>query len=85
MIEKGRQLNIPKNERMCSNCNMNVIEKEYHFLLVCPKNTNLRKTYFNPYFCHWPTKQRFISLMNLDSVKSIINVSKFIYKAFHMQ
>ena len=30
-IEKGRHKNIPRNERKCRNCNLNVIENEYHF------------------------------------------------------
>ena len=81
MIEKGRHLNIPRNERLCTNCNMNVIENEYHFLLVCPKYNDLRKTYFSPYFCHWPTKQKFIALMSSESVKTIIYISKFVYYA----
>ena len=35
MIEKGRHLNIDKNERTCKFCK-NKIENEEHFLIKCP-------------------------------------------------
>ena len=36
-IETGRYTNIPRDQRICLQCNMNMVESEYHFLLVCPK------------------------------------------------
>ena len=36
-IETGRYDNTPRTERLCKTCNMNQIEDEYHFLLVCPE------------------------------------------------
>jgi hypothetical protein len=42
-IEEGRYRNIPRNERVCTRCNMGVIENEYHFLLICPLYRDLRK------------------------------------------
>ena len=45
-IEKGRHENIAKENRLCKYCNMKVIESEYHFLLVCPAYTTIRKTIF---------------------------------------
>ena len=35
-IEIGRYQNIPREERLCKFCTSNVIENEYHFLLICP-------------------------------------------------
>lgn len=35
-IERGRFENIPRAERKCIFCNLNVVESEFHFLLVCP-------------------------------------------------
>ena len=35
-IETGRYHNISRNNRICSLCNMNTLEDEYHFVLVCP-------------------------------------------------
>ena len=34
-IEKGRHQNIARQERVCSNCTMIVLETEYHYLLIC--------------------------------------------------
>ena len=56
-IERGRYRNtcIPKTDRLCRFCSMNTIENEYHFLLICPLYTDLRRSYLKPYYCHWPT------------------------------
>ena len=59
---------------------MNKIEDEYHFLLVCP-HRELRSKYFKPYFCHWPTINKFESLLSSLHKKTICNVAKFIYFA----
>ena len=80
-IEKGRHLNINREQRICNKCNMKVIENEYHFLLVCPFYTNIRKTYLKPYFCHWPNVHKFESLMKSTHTKTILNLSKYIYYA----
>jgi hypothetical protein len=81
-IETGRYDNIPREERICKHCNMNTVETEYHFLLVCPKYSNLRKKYFKHYFCRWPTVQKFETVMNTKSKKQQNNLAKFLYNAF---
>ena len=80
-IEKGRHENIPRNERKCRNCNLNVIENEYHFLLVCPRYSELRRKYFSSSYCHWPNLTKFDNLMTSTSKKVILNIGKFIYHA----
>ena len=35
-IEKGRHLNIERNQRTCNMCTGNMIENEFHILLSCP-------------------------------------------------
>ena len=35
-IERGRFENTEKINRLCIFCNLNIVENEYHFLLVCP-------------------------------------------------
>ena len=42
LIEQGRHMNIETMQRSCPNCNRNVIEDEYHFLLACPAYRHLR-------------------------------------------
>jgi len=36
-IEKCRHQNIARQERVCNNCTMSVLETEYHYVLICPK------------------------------------------------
>ena len=80
-IETGRYYNTPRPERFCKSCNMNQIEDEYHFLLVCPKYRELRTKYFKPYFCHWPTLNKFEALLSTTSKTATCNLSKYIYFA----
>ena len=82
MIETGRYENTPREQRICQFCNMGKIEDEYHFLLVCPNYPDLRRKFFKPYFCHWPTLMKFDTLLSKDSKISVTNLSKFIYFAF---
>ena len=85
MIEKGRHMNIPRIDRKCAQCNMNAIEDEYHFLLVCQKYKHLRRQYLKPYYCHWPTQHKFIIIMSNNSSNSLVNLSKYIYFAFELR
>ena len=54
-IETGRYHNIDRDNRICSLCNMNVIEDEYHFVLVCPFYSTIRDTYIKPYYKNKPS------------------------------
>lgn len=61
-IERGRYNNTERNERLCKQCHMNVIESEYHLILVCPKYRYLRSKYLKRYYCQWPTRNKFQNL-----------------------
>ena len=54
-IEQGRCRNITRNERKCLVCNLDEIQDEYHFILVCPLYHELRKTYIEKYFYKRPS------------------------------
>ena len=43
-IEKGRHINIERKQRKCPLCTCD-IEDELHFILICPKYIDPRKTY----------------------------------------
>ena len=62
-MEVGRYTNITRNQRLCTNCSMNILECEYHFLLVFPKYRDLRIQSVPLYYCHWPTYHKFESLL----------------------
>ena len=50
-IETGRYTGIPRSDRICTFCNMNVVENEFHFLLACPYCIDLRRKYLPAYYC----------------------------------
>ena len=80
-IEKGRYINLDRNNRVCNNCNLKLVENECHFLLICPKYSELRSKYIKRYYNTWPTVQKFSNLMSVNSKVIIRNLSKFIYFA----
>ena len=80
-IERGRYENLPRDERICKCCNMSQIESEYHFLLVCPLYSELRRKFFKPYFCHWPNLNKFDQLMLSNSKQVTLSIAKFIFSA----
>ena len=45
MLEEGRFHNIERHIRLCQFCNMNMVEDEFHFVLVCPAFRDLQKRY----------------------------------------
>ena len=58
-IETGRYTSIPRRERICTFCNTNVVENEFHFLLACPYYIDLRRKYLPAYYCSWPSLHKF--------------------------
>ena len=40
---------------MCSLCNINILEDEYHFVLVCPFYSTIRDKYIKPYYYNTPS------------------------------
>jgi len=46
-IEIGRYYGITREQRICQQCNLNVIENEQHLLCDCPKYITYRTTLHN--------------------------------------
>ena len=61
--------------------NQNVIENEYHFLLVCQAYRQLRMKYLKPYFCSFPTLNKFDILMTSNSKITLLNIAKHLLHA----
>ena len=81
MIEEGRHRNVEKYYRLCQICNINVIEDEYHFLLVCPAYRDIRVNTLPKYFCSWPSKQKFVKLLTETQAATLKKIGKFLYLA----
>jgi hypothetical protein len=79
LIETGRHANIERQHRICKNCNMNMIETEFHFLLVCPKYRDFRKKYLKKYYYTWPTIPKFINLLSSNSKYVVNSLAKCIF------
>ena len=82
MIEKGRHLKIERSLRLCQLCNSNVIEDEYHFLLVCPFYRDLRRKYFKTYYFSSPNLHKFNLLMQTRSSTILKKLAKYLIEAF---
>ena len=81
-IEDGRYRNIERRQRKCTFCNINVIEDEYHFVLVCPLYRELRKALLPHFYYTWPTITKFKLLMKTTKPRTIKKLAKFVYLAF---
>ena len=81
-IETGRYTNVERKDRLCIQCTMSMIEDDYHVLLVCPKYRHLRQKLFTPYFCKWPSLQKFTTLMSSSSPQTLLKLSKFLFLVF---
>ena len=80
-IETGRHRNIARSDRICTKCNLNQVESEFHFLLVCPLYRELRTRFFNRYFYTWPNIMKFKELMSSSQKPVIVKLAKFIHHA----
>ena len=84
MIETGRHMNLPKEERLCQVCGEG-IEDEIHFLVKCKQFESLRKGIIEkcielkPQFNFYSDKEKFIFIMTTPLLMG--NVSKYIYTA----
>lgn len=79
-IETGRFTGVQRENRMCQNCNMNVLESEYHFLLTCTKYTSLRNKFLPN--ISWPDLRKFVNLLSSKNKKTLIGICKFLRKAY---
>ena len=84
MIEKGRHIGISREHRFCIHCD-NVIEDEFHFLLVCPLYDILRVKYIPNHFYENPNLYNFVSLMSMKNTMIIRNLAMFLYYAFKLR
>ena len=82
LIEEGRYRNIERENRICTKCNMNCVENEYHFLLICPFYRDLRISHLPKYYTRWPCLAKFATLLSTTNVNVINKIATYLYKAF---
>ena len=64
-IERGRHINVHRENRICCLCSMSMVESEFHFLLVCPRYSDIRRDLLPS--TAWPSVAKFISIMATNS------------------
>ena len=73
MIEKGRHLNLPTEERICPICNV-FIEDEFHFLFDCSCYKSQRDTFNNKIIRVY---KNFNNLNNIKKVNILFNNNSY--------
>ena len=88
-IERGRYTvpPTPLHERKCILCNCNQIEDEPHFLISCPRYTDIRQhmltqaRMLNSCFNYLCTMDKFVFIMSSENCDLIQATAKFIFNA----
>ena len=61
-VERGRHESIAYEQRLCKLCNYNLVEDEFHFVMICPIYENLR-------ICqYWETGKEMLRIFMLYSM-----------------
>ena len=61
-IEIGRHRQIERNDRKCPFCDLNELEDEYHYILICPQYFDLRIRYIKNYYYTRPSMLKLVQL-----------------------
>ena len=76
---------IPRNMRICSNCDSSDVEDEYHFICICPKFETLRKQYIKRCYFVKPSMYKFMELISTENKAILINLAKYIKHALSLR
>ena len=68
-IEQGRYNGTARPDRLCIFCNMNEIEDEYHFILICPLYKDIRSACIKKYYWKHASMFKLVQLMSLKNRK----------------
>jgi hypothetical protein len=80
MIEKGRHIGLPVEDRICFHCKQSV-ENEYHFVIVCPLYSDLRNLYIPQKYFAAPNLHGFHLLISNTNVEVLRKLAMYLYYA----
>ena len=63
---------------LCVYCNSGELEDEFHFALVCPLYLDIRNLYIKKTYFKRPSMMKFVSLLNTNSHRELINLCKYL-------
>ena len=75
-IDFGRFSGLRRQDRICKVCSIRMIQSEYHFLLCCPRYSDIRTKYFRN--TSWPSLHMFSSIMSSSNTNNLIKLAKYI-------
>ena len=76
---------IDRVQRKCLNCNLNDLEDEYHFVLICLMYNDLRTTNIKKYYFGRPSVYKFVELFKSTHKYTVKDLSKYVYEAFQFR
>lgn len=76
-VEKGRYINLHREQRTCILCHSDRIGDEFHFLLECTSLSELRAKYIPKYYITHPNFFKFSQLLSIKNKTKLLNLSKF--------
>jgi len=80
-IEKGRYNNTPIADRLCKICNLDQVENELHFILICPMFDDLRRRYIVIDSISTPTVDNFYVLMSNRNEQVVKHLASYKYNS----
>lgn len=89
LIEKGRHLKIPREERKCKKCN--IIDDEMHFIFDCKINSQIRINFIkeirneNPGFDLLNNLQKISLILNPSTPSQVSRLGSFIKKSLELR
>ena len=86
LIEKGRHLKIPRENRLCSSCN--TVEDETHFMLYCQKNRDIRLEFIsklNTSFNNLSDTEKMKFMLCPSTPKQVENIGSYIKRSLELR
>ena len=86
MVERGRYKKLDVSQKLCQNCNLNLVEDETHFLFQCPAHASDRSKLISVSsenclnFTILQDNERLIWLLNNENVPVLNNLCNFLAK-----
>ena len=81
LIEIGRTLKIPKDQRLCAICN--VLEDEFYFFFECKRNTNNQNIYSS--FLELSHEEKLTKILNSWTPEQMRTVTSFIRQSLELR
>jgi hypothetical protein len=77
-VSDSRYQHNPTNTKRCTLCHLNEQGDEFHYVLVCPILHDSRKNLLKKYYYTRPNVLKLNQLFNVENVKELSNLAKFV-------